>query len=576
MRLLWGLLACTSLCLSAAERPDPPDEAAQKAALKTIKEVFQSDYAKTKLEDRATFGQKLLAQFDDSKDDAATRYALLTECIAVASKAGDIYTALSAISRIGEWNVDETVLKRSALTAAEGVVANFETKKFVTNLKVLLDKPDDPTANLSVGYHYCLVRGNWDAGLPNLLKGSDPVLKALAEKEIAKPEESAGQAALGDEWWDFAQKQSVKEVKQSALERAKHWYEPALAGLAGLAKSKVEKRIDGIKYTGPVSPKAVDPAVNSALQWLAQHQEADGHWDTMKYESGNKSDTACTGFALLAFSRAGNTEDSGPFKDNVKRAIGWLRSKQDNAGLVFDKTDAGAHRAIGYPHAIAGIALAEAANGSKHPETIGAAQKAIDYSLKVQEDPVAGGFRYQPKSAGCISVSGWYFQQMAAAKASGLTISPAAFNLATKFLDTLAFKNATGITEYNYQPTKEANTNKRRSSIGAAARLLFGAKKEDVLPTIEEVIKTGGLPAWGANGESVDLYYWHYGTLATSLAGGEVSRKWNGTLKSVLIEKQSKQGLEAGSWPPAGEFSAEWGRVGQTALSCISLIIATR
>ena len=576
MRLLLCLLACTSLYLSAAERRDPPEDAAQKVALKTIREVFQSDYAKTKLDERAAFGQKLLAQFDESKDDAATRYTVLSECIAVASKAGDIYTALNAISRMGEWNVDETALKRAALSAAEGVVANFETKKFVTNLKVLLDKPDDPAANLSVGYHLCFVRGNWDAGLPNLLKGSDPALKALAEKETAKPDESAAQAALGDDWWDFAQKQSVKETKQAALERARRWYEPALPGLAGLAKSKVEKRIDSVKVSGPVSPKSVDPSVNAALQWLAQHQDADGHWDTMKYESSNKTDTACTGFALLAFVRAGNTEDAGPFKDNVKRAIGWLRSKQETTGLVFDKTDAGAHRGIGYPHAIAGIALAEAANGSKHPETISAAQKAIDYSLKVQEDPVAGGFRYLPKSPGCISVSGWYFQQMAAAKASGLTISPAAFNLATKFLDTLAYKDAAGITAYNYQPTKEAATNRRRSAIGASTRLLFGAKKDEVLPTIEETIKSGGLPDWGASGESVDLYYWHYGTLATSLAGGEVAGKWNRTLKPILIDHQSKQGPDVGSWPPVGEFSGEWGRVGQTALACINLIIATR
>jgi len=45
--------------------------------------------------------------------------------------------------------------------------------------------------------------------------------------------------------------------------------------------------------------KATESGVDSALRWLAYHQEADGHWDAKKYGSEQKTDTAVTGMALL-------------------------------------------------------------------------------------------------------------------------------------------------------------------------------------------------------------------------------------------------------------------------------------
>jgi hypothetical protein len=54
-------------------------------------------------------------------------------------------------------------------------------------LKRVNEKPDDAAANLSVGRYLCFAKGAWDAGLPYLTKGSEPELKDLAEKELAKP-----------------------------------------------------------------------------------------------------------------------------------------------------------------------------------------------------------------------------------------------------------------------------------------------------------------------------------------------------------------------------------------------------
>ena len=329
--------------------------------------------------------------------------------------------------------------------------------------------------------------------------------------------------------------------------------------------------------------KASEGAVDAALRWLAYHQEADGHWDSKKY-NGLKVDTACTGFALLAFLGAGHTEKVGEYKGNVQRAVSWLKGKQAANGLVFDTTDEGGHRGVGYPGAIAALALAEAAGMGNVAETKGAAQKAINYCTETHQqgdgsDKLA--WRYAAKSEGDISVSGWFVMALKSAKVAGLSVNHASFDGAIKFVDKCEIKNAAAgdsgygpASRYSYQPGSESNA--RRCAIGNLARQFLGWKKEDLQSSVELFVKEGGVPSWGANGESVDLYYWYYGTLCVFQQGGDVWKRWNESMKKALVENQCKQGDEAGSWNPVGSFASEWGRVGQTALGCLCLEVYYR
>ena len=113
--------------------------------------------------------------------------------------------------------------------------------------------------------------------------------------------------------------------------------------------------------------------------------------------------------------------------------------------------------------------------------------------------------------------------------------------------------------------------------IGATIRLMFGAKPDEVLQTIEFGINRGGLPEWApTGGMKSDLYYWYYGTLAMSLIGGDMAKKWDEALRSALLPYQLHEGNDAGSWPIVGDNANHWGRVGQTALACTCLMNATR
>lgn len=330
---------------------------------------------------------------------------------------------------------------------------------------------------------------------------------------------------------------------------------------------------------------ATESCVEGALKWLALHQEADGRWDAEKHAAAQKTDTAVTSLALLAFLGAGHTEKAGQYKDNVRRAVAWLKSRQNTDGLVFDATDAGAHRGVGYPHAIAGLALAEAAGMARVPETVAAAQKAVDYSSKVHQDGEGyerRGFRYTAKSPGDLSVTCWYAMQMKSAKVSGLKVAMDSFEGIIRFLDSVERKGAGQdkgfgpASVYSYMPDQlHENAAHRLTAMGTYCRQMLGWKKEDLEANVRWFVEKGGIPnGWGE--AKTDLYYWYYGTLCTFQQGGDIWAQWNEGLKKTLLDNRLKDGDKTGSWDPVGDYSSEWGRVGQTAILCLCLEVYYR
>ena len=345
------------------------------------------------------------------------------------------------------------------------------------------------------------------------------------------------------------------------------------------------RRVVVIKHGGTPGASGTEGAVRRALAWLARNQEPDGHWDARKLESGEKTDTACTGLALLAFLGAGHTEKVGDHKENVRRAVAWLKSQQTAEGLIFDGSDAGAHRGIGYPHAIAGMALVEAAGMGRIPETVAAAQRAVDYTAQKHQNGGGydkRGFRYHAGQDGDLSVTGWYVMQLKSARVAGLRVDHTAFEGIIKFLESVERKGDGGdkgygpASVYGYRPDDpHENTAHRLTAIGNLCRLFLGWKPQDVQASVQWFMDKGGVPAaWGAS--QTDLYYWYYGTLCAFQQGGDVWKKWNTAMKRTLVDNQRRGGGEDGSWDPVGDFAGEWGRVGQTALACMCLEVYYR
>jgi len=117
-------------------------------------------------------------------------------------------------------------------------------------LAVMQGDPAEPAANLAAGRYLCLVKGDWERGVPFLALGSDPALKAVAlmELRMSRAEHGADsaeqQAAIGNAWWDAAETRRGAERDTLRL-RAGVWYrkaEPKLTGsLTGL---KITQRLE--------------------------------------------------------------------------------------------------------------------------------------------------------------------------------------------------------------------------------------------------------------------------------------------------------------------------------------------
>jgi hypothetical protein len=290
----------------AARLLDEPSSSAQKEAEAALKDLLKAEYASAKKADGAlVLAKKLLQYGGEEKSNAAQRYVCFREARDLAAKGGDSRTAIAAIDAIAaSFKVDALEMKRTALDAArramrstaafsaaareyapliDGAVAadrhdlaarlaaDFLSaaekakldpliaeanarKRDVRDIKAEFDRTaaeraavaqgtGDSRAALVAGKFLCLMKGSWEQGLPLLAKGADAASNAIAEREMAKPEDAAARVDLGDRWWGAAEAEAGP-MKIRMQRRAAHWYGRALPKLEGLTRARVEKRLD--------------------------------------------------------------------------------------------------------------------------------------------------------------------------------------------------------------------------------------------------------------------------------------------------------------------------------------------
>ncbi|NQT16524.1 MAG: LamG domain-containing protein [Planctomycetes bacterium] len=295
-----------------------PDAAAQAKARELVRDVYGKEYGAAKMpSERVAVARKLLNAAAGAKGDPASHFVLLEIAKDVAVQAGDAETALEAVDRIVEtFEVDpiqtkvgclEAVARAAKLSSQYGPLAekafslidaavaaddfvaagklggiardsarrarNYTlVKEVVARMKVIekaeegyaeyekalarLEKsPTDPDANLSAGRYLCLVKGDWEKGVPMLALGSDEALSAVAREELDGASSAEEQVELGDAWWKLAE--TRPRERSDMLLRAGSWYGKAKAGLSsGLTLVKVEKRLDEIAKIGRPIPRA--------------------------------------------------------------------------------------------------------------------------------------------------------------------------------------------------------------------------------------------------------------------------------------------------------------------------------
>ena len=344
------------------ERLAVPPGAERTASSKKVRDIFANDFeaAKDKTA-KIALSQELLQRGREEQDPAA-KFALLFEGRELVMNAAELQMALQATDELtSTFEVDEWVLKcdtmaklanaakadterrsiaMASLLMADEAIENADwesARKLVTaasraNLRLkdadivrtinqkrrlvqvqkklwedaeqaatlLAASPDDPAANLTLGRYRCLVRNDWEAGLPHLAKGSDEQLAAIAALEAKKPTASDA-LELANQWYEWGEKASESD-KNGALQRAKHWYSTALPKLSGLDRTVATKKLD--ELNDKVDSKSPS---SKRLSWLGAEV------GVLKRLEGHTSEVTS-----LDVSGSGTTLVSGSYDNTVR------------------------------------------------------------------------------------------------------------------------------------------------------------------------------------------------------------------------------------------------------------------
>lgn len=267
------------------EKQPAPDEAAQEAARKVVRELFKVEYGLAKkaegrnLEPRISLARSLFSKAQDTDDDPAACYVMMSEAAEFAAEAGQLGLAWEVLQALGErFNMTPLPLMERAAKAAKPFAKSAEEITALARMYALLideaiqvddfdtagkaaqeanivarkipvlkeqlatcgrrsnqlreafelakpardslqSNPDDGSANLTWGRYVCFLKRDWTTGLPFLAKSSDVALAALARADLGQPADAEALSKLGDDWWTIAGKEK-EPLKSSIRERS--------------------------------------------------------------------------------------------------------------------------------------------------------------------------------------------------------------------------------------------------------------------------------------------------------------------------------------------------------------------
>lgn len=355
----------------------------------------------------------------------------------------------------------------------------------------------------------------------------------------------------------------------------------------------------GLALSGGGSEES-EAAVEAGLRWLAAHQYPDGGWrfdleacpncqGYCRNSGSNDSSTAATGLALLCFLGAGYTHQQGPFAEVVSDGLYYLEERMEITSFGGDLRDrrvqairaentaegilSALDRAAQfktdnmYSHGIATLALTEAYAMTLDPGLRQSAEQAVKFTVNAQN--ADGGWRYDPHfekpDASDTTVTGWQVMGLKSAVLGGISVPYEVWMKISQFLDENAINDGA---EYAYR--RGERTTKANSAIGLLCRELEGWQL-DYRPLQRGLANLGK-----QRPQDNHIYYNYYATLALHHAGGSQWTKWNPKIREYLVESQSDEGHERGSWYFNEQYADSGGRLYTTSLSILTLEVYYR
>jgi hypothetical protein len=347
-------------------------------------------------------------------------------------------------------------------------------------------------------------------------------------------------------------------------------------------------------------PPLIIRSIDQALDWLARHQAEDGSWSCAGFDASCRQQPPCdglgspqydvgvTGLALLAFLGAGNTHESGRYRQTVRRGLRYLTDVQGPDGN-FGNALYGRHT---YDHVLATLALVEAYALTGSRLFRGPAEDGLAHLYAIRNPGAA--WRYAPfhpemaSTGNDMSVTGWAIMAMAEARDCGLPVDPVALEDAWLYLEEMTDPE-TGVTGYydrGGRPARESGVMEQRwpheqsesmTAVGVLCRIF--ADRELARPGNREAVEKGVAviarlpPVWDDERPGRrDFYFWYYGSTALYQYGGKAWEDWQVRLLPAIAEQQRSEGEARGSWDPQHDpWGNQGGRIYATAILTLTL-----
>lgn len=330
---------------------------------------------------------------------------------------------------------------------------------------------------------------------------------------------------------------------------------PGMAGRSGATKDKLLAKGGGNSES--------EAAVARGLAWLARKQLKDGSWE---FDGSSKDKIASTGMALLPFLAAGETHKFGTkYKKTVENGLNWLGGRIGSGG-AFNGTN------NMYAHAIATVALCEAAGMTKDPNIKAKATMAIQYIIGAQGRNGSWGYTGPAPSEGDTSIVGWQVQALASAKMAEIKFDvDKVFKSANKFLDSVSTDSGS---KYGY---REKGASQTLTPVGLLSRYYM----KEMGPRHPAFARgVDFLKQFPPQKGYFDMYYYYYATQVVHFYDGPDWHKfWNPRMRDMLVDMQNKGGDEEkrGSWDKdQGFIGSACGKLGTTCLALLTLEVYYR
>ena len=218
------------------------------SALKAV-EILETRFDLPPLELRLASLEELSGGLKDSGQSARLLAAEAEKVLIAACDADDYPHAvrahkiqLASLRKTGDRvKVAKAASVKSALLEAEQAY-----RLVPAALSALATNPENAEANGVAGTYYCLVKNNWDLGLPMLARGEDLKLRILARMDLDPDKGGPQRLQVADQYWDLASSYKLPQRRSLELRAAFHYAAARPLLTSGIDLVQAEKRIEEV------------------------------------------------------------------------------------------------------------------------------------------------------------------------------------------------------------------------------------------------------------------------------------------------------------------------------------------